>query len=198
MNETFWFRDPSILWNSFDFWMNKSQSLPEKVNSITRFIILYSVIMSVYKENSNYIYVMIFLLILIYFAITYFLKNSKYKIIKKENEMYPTHLNPYLDVKYKPCTNSTKNNPFSNALPGDHMDRHAACPYDFNKLEVNSNFDEGLYKSDWDVYSKANSQRQYYSMPNTSIPNDQVAFANWLYGTDDNCKTNYKVCTGSY
>ena len=31
--------------------------------------------------------------------------------------------------------------------------------------------------------------RQYYTMPNTLVPNDQGAFANWLYGTDSNCKS---------
>ena len=30
--------------------------------------------------------------------------------------------------------------------------------------------------------------RQYYTMPNTTVPNDQSAFANWLYGTENNCK----------
>lgn len=141
---------------------------------------------------------MICLLLIIYFTISYFLKNSKLKIHKTKNDVYPTHLNPYLDVKHKPCTNSSKDNPFSNPLPGDDMDRYAACPYDFNKNQVNDNFEQGLYKSDWDVYSKSNSQRQYYTIPNTSIPNDQIAFANWLYGTDENCKANHKVCTGNY
>ncbi len=30
--------------------------------------------------------------------------------------------------------------------------------------------------------------RQYYTMPNTSVPNNQTEFANWLYGSETNCK----------
>ena len=30
--------------------------------------------------------------------------------------------------------------------------------------------------------------RQFYTMPNTTIPNDQEAFSNWLYGTENVCK----------
>ena len=30
--------------------------------------------------------------------------------------------------------------------------------------------------------------RQYYTMPNSSVPNDRDAFAQWLYGTENVCK----------
>ena len=30
--------------------------------------------------------------------------------------------------------------------------------------------------------------RQFYTMPISSVPNDQTAFANWLYGTENTCK----------
>ena len=39
-----------------------------------------------------------------------------------------------------------------------------------------------------DIYNNRNSQRQYYTMPNTQIPNDQTSFARWLYATPPSCK----------
>ena len=39
-----------------------------------------------------------------------------------------------------------------------------------------------------DIYSKYNSQRQFYTMPNTSIPNKQKEFALWLYNRGPTCK----------
>ena len=33
-----------------------------------------------------------------------------------------------------------------------------------------------------DVFGRSQSQRQFVSMPNTTIPNDQGSYQNWLYG----------------
>ena len=40
------------------------------------------------------------------------------------------------------------------------------------------------------IFSKNNSQRQFYTTPVTTIPNDQKSFANWLYKTPPTCKEN--------
>ena len=37
-----------------------------------------------------------------------------------------------------------------------------------------------------DVFGKRNSQRQFYTMPNTEVPNSQDEFAKWLYGKPEN------------
>jgi hypothetical protein len=41
-----------------------------------------------------------------------------------------------------------------------------------------------------------NSQRNYFTMPWTTIPNDQEKFANWLYKNPDTCKENQDACIG--
>ena len=47
-----------------------------------------------------------------------------------------------------------------------------------------------LYKDVSDIFSKNNSQRQFYTTPVTTIPNDQGSFADWLYKTPPTCKEN--------
>lgn len=37
-------------------------------------------------------------------------------------------------------------------------------------------------------FQRENSQRQWYSVPSGSVPNDQESFASWLYMTPGNCK----------
>ena len=49
------------------------------------------------------------------------------------------------------------------------------------KQKIESNFDKFLYKNLDDVYNKGNSQRQYFTMPYTTIPNKQGDFASWCY-----------------
>ena len=45
-----------------------------------------------------------------------------------------------------------------------------------------------LYRDVQDVFSKNNSQRQFYTVPGNRIPHDQSSFAHWLYGTPQTCK----------
>jgi hypothetical protein len=46
-----------------------------------------------------------------------------------------------------------------------------------------------------DLYGKSNSQRQYYTAPSTTIPNEQTKFAKWLYQTSSTCKEDTKYCS---
>ena len=48
--------------------------------------------------------------------------------------------------------------------------------------EIDTHFYQDLFRDVSDVYGKVHSQRQFYTMPVTTIPNDQDKFANWLYG----------------
>ena len=45
---------------------------------------------------------------------------------------------------------------------------------------VENKFYEGIFQDFSDVYG--NSQRQFYTMPNTALVNQQDKFAKWLYG----------------
>ena len=45
-----------------------------------------------------------------------------------------------------------------------------------------------------DVFGKMNSQRQFYTMPSTTIPNAQDDFAKWLYLNPKTCKEDQDFC----
>jgi hypothetical protein len=97
------------------------------------------------------------------------------------------------------CTRSTPENPFGNLLLtdiADRPDRPPACSYDEMKDESTKNFERGLFMNSTDVFSKENSQRQFYTMPVTTTIPDTYAFAQFLYGGSKNCKTTPKECTG--
>ena len=87
------------------------------------------------------------------------------------------------------CQQPNINNPFMNILPTDNRDRLSACTYDKKtKDEINDAFNTNLYLDLNDIYGKNNSQRQFYTMPSTTIPNKQDSFAKWLYNTPSICK----------
>ena len=193
----FWYYNVMVLFeNITETWPDESLSFPEKLNSLARLVMINGIIMSIFYKDYRYISVSLFLLLVFGLYLRY--NHSQYENIKEkiENE-FKSHHNPYLMNGDFECRESTPTNPFANPLYGTSFDPTlSACPYDSNKEIVNHNFDSNLYKSHWDIYNKNNSQRQFYSLPSTSIPNDQIAYANWLYGKSDTCKSNYKTCTG--
>ena len=85
-----------------------------------------------------------------------------------------------------------------NVLLTDKRDRKPACKTKKIKKLVDNKFSQGLYKDINSVYDRENSQREYYTMPSTTIPNNQGDFANWLYMTPKTCKEgNGNQCVGN-
>ena len=54
--------------------------------------------------------------------------------------------------------------------------------------DMYTKFDDNLYRDADDIFNRKANQRQFYTMPVTTIPNEQSKFANWLYKTPPTCK----------
>lgn len=88
--------------------------------------------------------------------------------------------------QYPYQTNPSAKNPFMNVLLDElqyNPDRPAAAPIGSPLVKTTlSDFFKVQWTSDpTDVFGRSQSQRQFYTTPNTSIPNDQASYANWLY-----------------
>ncbi len=98
----------------------------------------------------------------------------------------------------EPCVEPTTDNPFMNFNNiTDDRDRPPACKSfdnDVVKKKIEENFNYNLYRDVGDLYSKNNSQREFYTMPNTKSVNDQNSFARWLYETGPTCKEDGIKC----
>lgn len=89
--------------------------------------------------------------------------------VVSENETGPTAANPFMNV----LISEIKYNP----------NRPPAA--DVTKPDMSDSLDS-FFRVQWasdptDVFGKTQSQRQFITMPSTSIPNDQGSFMNWLY-----------------
>jgi hypothetical protein len=49
------------------------------------------------------------------------------------------------------------------------------------KKDISNKFNKDYNREDNDVFKTDGSFRQFYTNPCTTIPNDQTAFAKWLY-----------------
>lgn len=183
-NDVFWIFKPNILYEGgrfIEFIPNMEMSYIERLNSITRFCIYSIIVLFIFKRKSILIPTLFFIIVMIIFMKKIPNLNKMDKVIVRK------------EMEKKKCTKPTFENPFMNVLLNEYVenpDRPEACSVDDPVIKngVEDNFYKNLFRDVGDVYGKMNSQRQFFTMPNTKIPNDQKKIAMWLYGITPSCK----------
>ena len=174
-----------------EFWPSKYQNHEDKINALFRFILYGGILLSLHNQNASYV----LLALIIIFLIAMYIEKKTYK--PKKNNVHRC-TNPKM-MKNVPqdCQKPTEENPFANVLITDYTDnpdRPPACATGEVVHDINNKFRKNLYMDIDSIYEKENSERQFFSTANTTIPNDQVNFAKWLYEPELNCKTKPKDC----
>jgi len=104
------------------------------------------------------------------------------------------------DYSKNTCRKPTVDNPFMNPdiLEFNNGDPPAACNAEDDdiKISIRENFNKGLFRNVDELWEIENSQRQFYTLPNTQVPNNQKDFAEWLYKIPLTCKQDQYECTG--
>lgn len=186
MSDPFWFKKPEVLFskqNNLQFWPSKYQTYEERINAITRFILYSGVIMSFYKRDTNPL-VLASLLVVVLVIVS----NSKNKIIK----------NILKNSTNGNCQKPTSQNPLGNQIPYDDPFRKPACNSDIVENNITKSLFAEFPTRGLGDKNKEFIERQFFSMPNTDIVNDQKGFASWLYGAPNRkmCKDDPSACTG--
>jgi hypothetical protein len=205
MSISFWSNEPTILLNNeyiFELWPATNMCYEQKLNSISRLIILITILGYILTGAIRVIIVGSITLIIIYALY----KMRKQKISNQHlNEGFTqqTYVNPetlesVLKTEFK---EGTKKNPFSNVLLTqieDDPERKSAPPA-FNisadeditkniKRAVQmmnpgiKNTNKQLFGDLYQELELTNSSRQFFSTANTRVANDQGAFGQFLYG----------------
>jgi hypothetical protein len=103
------------------------------------------------------------------------------------------------------ATTTTQNarNPFQNIAVDDYKyaPTRSAAPditSTESKVALDAMFRTQWYSDPTDVFGKTQGQRMFLTQPNTTIPNDQKSYQNWLYKIPGKtCKEgNYDACYG--
>ena len=218
---TFWTNNPTILFNKeyiLQLWPSSTMSYEEKLNAITRLVILVTILGYIFTRSTNIILVGIATIVIIFLLY----KTQKQKVTKemlsgskegfsgidiKNQEstiIDPATLKMHLKSEFTPVN---KKNPLGNVLLteiNDNPNRKAAPPSfntevyeDINKntkkmvQSLNpgiKNTNKQLFGDLGEQFEFDQSQWSFYSTPNTKIPNDQGAFANYLYGNMPSCR----------
>jgi hypothetical protein len=211
--DTFWLHNPKILIDTYlQFIPTKDMTINQKYNSITLFCIYFLILLIIFRRPLFWFYLPLITIIIIIFM--FMIDNKEKNISNKENFNTITE-SGYIDsngemrfnrvtgqpttgqdVTYT-CRKPTKDNPFMNPPISDfNTTAPAACNSDDENINnsITKAFKSDLYMDVDDVFEKMNSQRQFYTVPNTSIPNQQTEFANWLYRIPQTCKEDQEQC----
>jgi hypothetical protein len=199
-NEEYWIRNPIVLVdiNRLNyFYPQSSMTFAEQINSIIRLAIYIGIILSfVYK---NYLFLYIPIIVMVGSIIVYYSSSPKVRESYNMNLPPPQpnyDYNELVEQKIKEenpqesCVPPTDENPFMNFLLSDDPRRPPACQPSNPKIkeQIQEKFHKNLFMDVNDIYNKQNSQREFYTMPSTTIPNEQGNFAKWLYGLPPTCK----------
>lgn len=216
MTTQFWTNEPTILFNKnyiFELWPTKNMMYTEKLNAISRLIILLTILGYILTFSLKVLSVGITTLLIIF--VLFKMKKQKPSnpfvnegfqvdgtILRDLSNVASTTTNPVtletiLKSEFK---EGNKKNPFSNVLLTQITDEptRKSAPPAFNpdveeditknvKRSVQQmnpgikNTNKQLYGDLWSRYELDQSNRNFYSTPNTRIPNDQTAYAKFLY-----------------
>jgi hypothetical protein len=206
----FWGENPNILLDQkhiFEFFPIDSMSYNEKMNAITRTIIVLTILGFIFSKNLRILLIGL-ITIGVIFIMHYYHTIEKDKVNIKKIEGFdsgPAH--DHLVKNNVPIRNDVfqepdAGNPFSNVLltDYDYNPNKKPAPPSFNEninatiltqakqLVVDSNPDQPdiadkLFKDLGENLAFEQSLRQFNSNPNTTIPNDQGAFAEFCYGS---------------
>uniref|UniRef100_A0A6C0KS96 Minor capsid protein P9 transmembrane helices domain-containing protein n=1 Tax=viral metagenome TaxID=1070528 RepID=A0A6C0KS96_9ZZZZ len=196
MYEKIWFDDLQnfITYDNYYVILPLQQmSIAEKINAIVRFFVYLGIFLTLLKNDYRYLFFGIIAGLLSIFLYNYEVKQK----IESEKFLEKKQLDI---VDNKVCSRSTVDNPFMNSSIADislNPEHPQACNIDNNGIKnvIKKNYDRRMFKDVSDIYDKLASQRQFYTMPVTTIPGDQKSFAEWCYGNPATCKDgNGEAC----
>lgn len=205
----FWLNDPNVLLKHMDFFPTENMSYEEKLNAISRLILVCTFLLFFYTREIRTLFVGAITLGAIYISYVYHVRENP----KKEGFDMET-ANPATDVlaekgvelnKEKIFDKPTPENPFSNVMLTDYTenpDKKPALPAASSSdiitdnakkmvMKMNPNqpdLAEKLFRDLGDKYVFEQSLRPFYSTANTIIPNDIQTFTDFCYGSMVSCK----------
>lgn len=207
MTDIYWFQKFEIIFDTNklnEFYPKSSMTYAEKVNSLVRLSIYVGVAASIIMRNYLYLYIPILTMVLTYVLFLFRQMDSDQKkkqtsIVEKlsQNINGGTDLSAAFDAQNElehftntatDATYPSQSNPFMNPMPFDDRKRPEAINPGAVSNKIEKYFNRNLFREIGDIFSKENSQREFYTVPTTTYPSHQEDFANWLYKTPPTCK----------
>lgn len=202
LGDPFWYNDFQILFQKDKlqyFFPTYTMTLIEKMNAIVRLSIYLGIVLYIVSKKYQYLYIPIIVSSLTLFI--YFNQKNNMELFFNSYDSTLNNLNKQV-LEQPSSIKPTTNNPFMNINlitdPKTQPPAQESWDNQNVKEDIEEKFNVNLYKDVSDLFGKSNSQRQYYTMPSTTIPNNQTEFAKWCFNTGPTCKENSIYCSSPY
>ena len=224
VHENYWFQDIAGTLFNLDYLVKifptGDMTYAEKINALVRLSIYIGIILALFYANYLFIYIPIITMLATYILYLFRIEQlentrasqgpnaklyatpkatmanlTKKNMIGQDNQSFESILN------ISHCTKPSDNNPFMNPLVFDSRLRDSACDSikPENQLQIEKEYNKYCIKDVSDIWNHNSGRRQFYTVASTSYPNDQGAFANWLYRRPPTCKEgNGAQCIANY
>lgn len=199
-----WIKDLSILIHKdkiLEFVPTEKMTYEEKINSIVRFSLYLSLLLSILKGNLTYIYIFLITLAITYLIYIFNKKNSEEEVESEEN------IENFKDIENnESCVKPKPNNLFMNFnIADDFKENKIPCKYTktVNKY-IDENFNKNLFKDSSTIFNEKSNQRQFYTMPNNEPANNRTELSKWLYLLPESCddknilEKKYRRCNNQF
>jgi hypothetical protein len=215
----FWINNPNVLFQQqyiFEFFPIESMTYEQKLNTITRTIIILTIIGFILTKSFRLLIISVLTIGIIY-LVYYYHELEKSKVLSKKKlstlkEGFSSPVSEFLQDNNIPIPSGIfqkpdSSNPFSNVMMTDYdyNPNKKPAPPSFNnninsqilaqakQTVIESNPDQPdiadkLFMDLGEQLVFEQSMRPFYSNPGTTIPNDQGAFADFCYGSMISCK----------
>lgn len=188
-NNKIWFEDIVNFINEKNYFVIiplSQMSIEDKINAILRFLLYFGILLTLLRMDTRYI--MIPVIAGLVSIVVYKYETRRKDIIETELERRDLDI-----VNNKVCTRVTIDNPFMNPSIADitfNPDKPAACDITNEAVSKNieNKFNARVFQDVNDIFNNKASQRQFYTLPSTTIPNNRHGLANWLYNRGPSCK----------
>lgn len=181
---TFWIHDYTILFqkDKIQIWPTDNMTSDEKLNAISRFVILLSLIGFVLTQTLRFIWIGLSTLLII--VMYHNAQTTQEGFTKETIRTEPTQNNPLMNVLL-PEINGNPNR--GKAL--------AYTPKTEKKImeKVKKGLDPRIYRGTNNELDLEYSMRQFYTNPSTTVPNNQEEFATFCYGDMISAKEGNEV-----
>jgi len=202
MSMPLWVNEPTILFHKdyiLELWPFENLSHTQKVNAITRMIIILAII-GLIVTNSYYIVVVALIALLV---ILFLSKTKEENTNKTKNNVETFMNNAYIHPETKKVAlksdfeKGTKQNPFGNVLLtdiNDNPEKKPAPPSYIKEVgqDIKHNIEQLVLENNphikdkqenlWDEFQNDRANHTFYSTANTRVVNDQGSYAEFLYG----------------
>lgn len=199
VSDPFWYNNLEIIkQRPAEFVPTRDMNIVEKLNALTRFSLYFGILLTITTGEYLSLYIPI-----MGFALTYLIYINHPAIDESNsNANSKQGGGDFGPISDKDKTVPTGENPFMNVLMNEYTENPNRPPADEHddvevQKEIESKFNADLYRDVDDIWGRNNSQRQFYTMPSTTIPNDRDSFMRWAYKTPYICKDGEQLaCTG--